>query len=79
MPYMSYGPARWVGWIMTGSVCILLGALILAFPGSFSSPNPLLGSAFFWGTVGVVAVSAGLWVGRRSHWKVRDSKEFKNG
>ena len=71
MPWMWYGPERWVGWILTGSLCILLSASILAFPGSFNSQNPLCGSALFWGIVGVVAVSAGLWVGRLSHWKVR--------
>lgn len=79
MPYMWYGPARWMGWIVTGCICILLSVLIFASPGSFSIQNPVCGSGLFWGVVGVVAVGAGLWVGRLSHWKVRDSKESKRG
>ncbi len=71
MAYMWYGPARWVGSIVTGSLCILLSALIFAFPRSFNSQNPLCGSGLFWGIVGVVALGTGLWAGRLSHWKVR--------
>ncbi len=71
MPWMWYGPARWVGWIVLGCTSLLYSLLIFAFPTTFSVPNPVCGSGLFWGAVGIVAVTAGLWVGRVSHWKVR--------
>jgi len=67
MPSMWYGPTRWVGGIVTGSICLVAGVGLWLFPDS--SINSLCTPGFV--ILGIVFLAGGLLTGHQKKWKIK--------
>ena len=67
MPYMFYGPTRWVGGIVTGIIGLVAGVGLWLFPDP--SINSLCTPGFV--ILGIVFLAGGLLTGHQKKWKIK--------